>query len=229
MAESAEWQVLLAILLTVLTAAMIVKLIKRPKELSKPKDAREPLVRAYRASMVEDLDAICSYAYRSSELARETLMIIREREAGGKAEGTNQNRRKVPALPSHVLGNLKGLVEHLDDANGESIADLLECYYAQRAQLRLLETPRQPNLPIAISKAINLNAIFRTTLELYLRALGMVQFASGQTEKMPRVFNRTDVLNALKVLELEQAMSPEGREHCLKTLSAEDVPQSRHS
>jgi hypothetical protein len=84
----------------------------------------------------------------------------------------------VSALPTYVPANLKALIETLDNATAEQVADLVRCYYSQRAAAAL-ENFNQSNHTITVSKTINLirfQGYFRT----YLRANGMLQYARGR-------------------------------------------------
>ena len=65
-----EWQFLIASLFILLSAGIFVKAIIRQIRLEEFKfeDRRRRLGQVYRASMPEDLDAVCSYTLRSSQL-----------------------------------------------------------------------------------------------------------------------------------------------------------------
>ena len=175
--------------------------------------------------MPEDLDAVCSYALRSSQVAREAALIVDAKETGtqnSSAKG-QQRRLRCPILPALVLENLKGLVENLDDDDAEPIAELVVCYHTQHARLAsAMENFNQANLEkISISKSINFNPVFQNTLELYLRAKSMLKFARRRTEEVPGTFGTDEVLGALKALNIDHVMSPEAREYCLRLLSDE--------
>src|SRR6187431_982147 len=85
-----EWQFQIASLLILLSGAIFIKAISFIKAINrqiklqefKSEDRRQRLGRVYRASMPEDLDAICSYAIRSSEVMREAALIVDATEAG---------------------------------------------------------------------------------------------------------------------------------------------------
>jgi hypothetical protein len=129
-------------------------------------------------------------------------------------------------LPTYVPANLKALIENLDDAAADQVVDLVKCYYAQRARLAAaLENFNQTNpTTIPVSRAVNLNYVFKDTLELYLRANGMLPFARGDTEAIATTFDASEVLSALKLLNLDHVLSPEAREHCLQSLVDSDKP-----
>jgi hypothetical protein len=220
-----EWQFLIASLFILLSAGIFIKAISRQIRLQEFKfeDRRRRLGEVYRASMPEDLDAVCSYALRSSQVAREAALIVDAKEAGtqnSSAKG-RQRRLRCPILPALVLENLKGLVENLDDDDAEPIAELVVCYHTQHARLAsALENFNQANLEkISIAKSINFNPVFQNTLELYLRAKSMLKLARGRTEEIPGTFGADEVLGALKALNIDHVMSPEAREYCLRLFS----------
>ena len=215
-----EWQFLSGTLVALVAAALTVNAINRQIRLQRLEadDRRRRLVRALRASMPEDLNGICSYTRRSAEVGREALLVIGAQEEG---QGTRGHKLRCPTLPAYVLLNLKALTENLDHANAEQVADLLGCYYAQRARLisALENFDRSNSGTVSISRDVNLNSVFKNTLELYLRAEGMLKFAKGEVENITGAFDNNDVLNALKRLNLDHVLSPEAREYCLKFLS----------
>jgi hypothetical protein len=220
-----EWQFLIASLLILLSAALFIKAISQQIRLQEFKfeDRRQRLGRVYRASMPEDLDAICDYALRSSHVMREAALILDAKEAGtqnSSAKG-RQRRLRCPILPTLVLENLKGLVENLDEDDAEPIAELVVCYHTQHASLAsALENFNQANIEkIYIAKSVNFNRVFKNTLELYLRAKSILKFARRRTEEMPDTFDADDVLGALTALNIDHVMSPEAREYCLRLLS----------
>jgi hypothetical protein len=219
-----DWQFIIASLLILLSVVIFVKTINRQIRLQglKFEDRRQRLGRVYRASMPEDLDAICAYALRSSHVMREAALIVDAKEAGTQNSPKGHQRRlRCPILPTLVLENLKGLVENLDEDDAEPIAELVVCYHTQHASLAsALENFNQTNLEkISISKSINFNSIFKNTLELYLRARSILKFARRRTEEMPDTFDADDVLGALTALNIDNVMSPEAREYCLRLLS----------
>ena len=177
-----EWQFQIAGLLILLSGVIFIKAIDRQIKLQefKSEDRRQRLGRVYRASMPEDLDAICSYAIRSSQVMCEAALIVDAKEAGtlnSSAKG-RQGRMRCPILPDRVLENLNGLVENLDDDGAEPIAELVVCYHTQHAGLAsALENLNQVDLEkITSSKSINFNPVFKNTLELYLRAKSIIKF-----------------------------------------------------
>ena len=220
-----EWQFLIASLLILLSGAIFIKAIGRQIKLQefKSEDRRQRLGRVYRASMPEDLDAICSYAIRSSQVMCEAALIVDAKEAGtlNSSEKGRQGRMRCPILPDRVLENLKGLVENLDADGAEPIAELVVCYHTQHAGLAsALENLNQADLEkITSSKSINFNPVLKNTLELYLRAKSILKFARRRTEDIPGMFGPNEVLGALTALNIDHVMSPEGREYCLRLLS----------
>ena len=220
-----EWQIIIASLLILLSGAIFIKAIGRQIKLQefKSEERRQRLGRVYRASMPEDLDAIGSYAIRSSQVMCEAALIVDAKEAGtlnSSAKG-RQGRMRCPILPDRVLENLKGLVENLDDDGAEPIAELVVCYHTQHASLAsALENFNQANIEkIYIAKSFNFNRVFKNTLELYLRAKSILKFARRRTEDIPGTFGANDVLGALTALNIDHVMSPEAREYCLRLLS----------
>ena len=163
----------------------------------------------------------CAYARRSADVGREAAQIISADEEG--RQRMRQTKLRCPSLPLYVLSNLKALVENLDNNLGEQVADLVKCYYTQHARLvgALENLNRSSVSTITVSKAINLNPVFKDTLELYLRTKGMMQFARGKTENIADVFDTSEVLNALRVLNIDPVISPEAREYCLRFLADE--------
>ena len=218
-----EWQFLVGSLIAIFAAGLAVNAINRHiREQRAELDAwRLRRVRASRAGMPEDLHAICAYARRSADLGREAAQIISADEEG--RQRMRQTKLRCPSLPLYVLSNLKALVENLDNNLGEQVADLVKCYYTQHARLvgALENLNRSSVSTITVSKAINLNPVFKDTLELYLRTKGMMQFARGKTENIADVFDTSEVLSALKALNMDPVLSPEAREYCLRFLSNE--------
>jgi hypothetical protein len=220
-----EWQFLIASLFILLSAVISIKAISRQIRLQEFKfeDRRRRLGQVYRASMPEDLDAVCSYALRSSQVAREAALIVDAKEAGAQNSSAKgrQRRLRCPILPTLVLENLKGLVENLNDDDAGRIADLVACYHTQHARLAsALENFNQANLEkITISKSVNFNPVFKSTLELYLRAKSILKFAKRRSEESHGTFGADEVLGALKALNIDHVMSPEVREYCLRLLS----------
>ena len=51
----------------------------------------------------------------------------------------------------------------------------------------------------------------------------MLQFARRETEKIPGAFSTAEVLDALRVLNIDHVISPEAREYCLRFLSDKKV------
>jgi hypothetical protein len=218
-----NWQFLVGSLIVLLAGEITVNAINQQigRQRLEFEDGRRRLARVYRASILEDLDAICSYSRRSSEVAREAVLIIEAKEERGQNSSTPQRRLTCPTVPSLVLANLKGMVETLDGANAEPIVNLLGCYHTQNARLAgALENFNQSNLSrIAISKTINFNPILKSTLELYLRAKGMHKFARRRAKEIPEIFSTDEVVGAIKVLNIDHVMSPEAREYCLRVFS----------
>jgi hypothetical protein len=221
-----EWQFLVGSLLVVFAGAITVKAINRQirEHGVEVNERRRRRVRASLASMPEDLHAICAYARRSAEVGRAALLVLSANEEGRQSPSTKgrQSRLRCPTLPTYVPVNLKALIENLDGATAEQVAELVKCYYTQRARLAgALENFNQSSpSTITVSKTINFNPVFKDTLELYLRADGMLQFAEGKTENITDKFVSSEILNAMKMLNIENIISPEAREHCLRYLAS---------
>ena len=224
-----EWQFLVGSLIAVFAGAITVNAINRQirEQRIELEERHRRRIRASRASMLEDLHAICSYSRRSAEVGREAMLIVNANEEGHQIPSTKgrQNKLRCPILPQYVLSNLKALVENLDHDRGEQLADLVKGYYTQHARLvGALENFNRSNpSTITVSKTLNFNPIFKDTLELYLRAKGMLQFARGKTENIADVFDAAEVLSAVKALNIDAVLSPEAREYCLRFLSQERV------
>ena len=225
-----EWQLLVGSLIALLAGAITVNAINRQirEQRTEVSEGRLRRVQAARASMPDDLHAICSYARRSAEVGRQAVQVLSANEDGQETLSTKgpHPRLRCPALPTYVPANLKALIENLDDAAADQVADLMKCYYTQRARLAgALENFNQTNpSTIPVSRAVNLNSVFKDTLELYLRANGMLPFARGDTEAIAATFDASEVLSALKLLNLDHVLSPEATEHCLQSLVDADKP-----
>ena len=219
-----EWQFLVGGLIAVFAGAIIVNAINRQikEQRLEVEERRRRLARAFRTSMPEDLQAICSYARRSAEVAREGVLIISAQDEGQQVVSSRGKSNKCPALPTYLLVNLKALIEYLDETSAERVADLLGCYYTQHIRLSgaLENFDRSSSDAITVSKKVNFNPVFKDTLELYLRAKGMLEFARGATEDISGPFDASDVVNALRELNIEHVISLEAREHCLRFLPA---------
>ena len=224
-----EWQFLAGSLIVLFAGWITVNAINRQirEQRIEANEGRLRRLRVCRASMPDDLHAICSYARRSAEVGREAVLLISANEEGRQISSTKgrQNKLRCPALPTYVPANMKALIETLDNAKAEQVADLVRCYYSQRAQLAgAMENFNQSNQStITVSRTINFNPVFKDTLELYLRANGMLRYARGETENITGTFDPSEVLNGLKVLNLEHVISPEGKEYCLRFLSDEQA------
>src|SRR5262245_23506731 len=79
-----EWQFLVGSLIALFAGAITVHAINRQiREQRREIDERRlRLARAFQASMSEDLHAICAYAHRSAEIARDGVLIINAIEEG---------------------------------------------------------------------------------------------------------------------------------------------------
>src|SRR5262245_57215127 len=134
-----DWQFLVGSLIALIAGMITVRAINHQirERRVESEEQRQRLIRAYRASMPEDLHAICSYGRRSAETVQEALLIINEQEVGQQilSRRGRTSKLRCPTLPTYVLMNLKALIEHLDHANGEEVADLLGCYHNQHARL----------------------------------------------------------------------------------------------
>jgi hypothetical protein len=222
-----EWQFLVGVLIAAFASVIVVKAINNQSQQQRLEieERRGRLARAFRASMPEDLHAICSYAHRSADVVREGLLVISAEEEGQRTVSPRgkSNRLRCPIVPSYVLGNLKALVEHLEPSSAEQVADLLGCYYTQHIRLTgaLGNFDRSNASAITVSRSVNFNPVFKDTLELYLRAKAMVDFARRETEEISTKFSASDVLHALRELNIDQVVSPEAREHCIRFLSAQ--------
>ena len=108
-----EWQFLVGSLIVVFAGAITVNAINRQirEQRIEANEGRLRRARASRASMTEDLHAICSYARRSAEVGREAVQVLSANEEGQQTLSTKgrQNRLRCPALPTYVPANLKGL------------------------------------------------------------------------------------------------------------------------
>ena len=227
-----DWQFLVGVLIAALVSMMFVRAINNQSKQQhlENEDRRERLARAFRASMPEDLHAVCSYTRRSADVAREGVLFISAEEEGQRTASLKGklNRLRCPIVPSYVLANLRALVEHLDPSSAEQVADLLGCYYTQHIRLSgaLENFDRSNSSAITVSRSVNFNPVFKDTLELYLRAKAMVDFARRETEEISTKFSASDVLHALRELDIDQVVSPEAREHCIRFLSAQVRSQS---
>jgi hypothetical protein len=227
-----EWQFLLGSLIAGFAGVLIVSAINRQdrRQSFEAIEERRRRVRAFRTTMPGDLHAICSYARRSAEVGRDALLFINADEEEQQSPSTKgrQTKLRCPALPTSVPLNLKALIENLDDATADRVADLVRCYHSQHARLAGVLENFNSSRPstITASKTINLNSVFKDTLELYLRAKGMLQFARGESENIASAFNTSEVLNALQVLNIDHVISPEAREYCLRLLSSASTGQS---
>jgi hypothetical protein len=224
-----EWQFLIGSLIILLAGTISVKALNRQigRQHSELADRRRRLARVYRAHMLEDLQAICSYSRRSSDVARTAALIVEAKEGGTPASSTNEPRSRLscPTLPTLVLANLKGLIETLDEDDAETIAELVRCYYAQHFRLaNELENFNQSQLDkVRISKQVNFNQVFNSTMELYLRCTGLMKFVGRKTGEIQDTFSALEVKDAMKTLNIDHLMSPEAREYCLRLLSGKKL------
>ena len=85
-----EWQFLAGSLIVLFAGWITVNAINRQirEQRIEANEGRLRRVRASRASMPEDLHAICSYARRSAEVGREAVLIISANEEGQQIPST---------------------------------------------------------------------------------------------------------------------------------------------
>jgi hypothetical protein len=214
-----EWQLLVGSLIALCAAAITVSAINRQVRTARSEaiEKRQRRVCALLAGIPQDLNAVSVYARRSTEVARDALSLIDANEQGRDASTSKgrQSKLRCPTLPAHVPTDLVALIEGLDSANAKPLVKLLQCYYGQHTRLVNAVEDVHKKGGTSIN---NLNMVLKDTLELYIRAASAMQFARGELDLISDRYDASDILNAMKILEVDQLLSPEAREHCLKSL-----------
>jgi hypothetical protein len=215
-----EWQFLVGTIMILLAGTMMVRAINRQtRRLDlEAAEGRRRLVKALRVTMPDDLDAIRSYAGRSAAVARQAVLLM-EKEEKSQVDSVEARKKRLrcPTIPGNVLANIKDLIVSLDHNGADKLAELVACYYVQRHRLTsALQALETTPIGTGTSKSMNFNPVFKSTLELYLRAMNMLPFARGETETIPETYDDHEILHGMQALNINDVMSPEAREHCLR-------------
>jgi hypothetical protein len=216
-----EWQFLVGTIMILLAGTLMARSINRQTRRLDLEaiEGHRRLVRALRGSMPDDLEAICSYARRSAEVARQAVLLAdKEDKPQVGSVKARKKRLRCPNLPGNVLANIKELIVRLDHDSAEKFAELLACYHIQRHRLADALQGLEPTSigTVGASRSMNFNPVFKSTLELYLRTMNILPFARGETESIPETFDGSEILYGMKALNIDNVMSPEARQHCLQ-------------
>lgn len=169
--------------------------------------------------MPADLSAIVSYTEESIHVSVKLLEAIRGQSIPWLREHIKQRKLTYPTLPSRVISNLQDLIKLLDEENAKLVTELLDCFQNQHAQLAdkvaVYNQPQQGGLTEVLTEH-NVEYAIKNTVELYLRAASMLDFAAGRKDRIgARVFTSDDVSSALLNLGIVDAVSIEyERELC---------------
>jgi hypothetical protein len=206
-----HWQSLVAGLLALIAGVITVAAIFRQTKSHEreARERRERLVRAYRASLSDDLAAIARYA-KDSGLATYEMLKLPSRPLDLPALET-------PSLDPSVLEHLRMLIENHDPRSGEILADLIGCYQIQQsrlaAEVNLYNPPSMRAIKAlsdpASGASIHWNVVFTVskTVELYLRSTQLFKYARREVRAIaPPLFDEKSVNTALLQIGLFDAL-----------------------
>lgn len=169
--------------------------------------------------MPANLSALVSYTEESIHVCVKLLEGIRSQSTPWVREHVKPRKLTYPTLADHVISNLQDLIELLDEENAKLVAELLNCFQNQHAQLAdkvaVYNQPQQGGLTKVLTEH-NIEYAIKNTVELYLRTVSMLEFAEGRKDRIGmRVFTSGDVSSALLNLGVVDAISREyERELC---------------
>ena len=196
-----KWQTLVAGVLALAAGIITVAAIycqTRSHE-REARERRERLVRAYRASLSDDLAAIINYATESGRAIHEMLKL--------PSRPLDMAALKVPSLDPKVLDHLRLMIENHDPRSGEVLADLIGCYQVQHDRLAgEIDSYNPPSMKALealdpggrVSWRWNIVFLVPKTVELHVRASQLFGYARRETETIaPPVFDDQSVSAAL--------------------------------
>lgn len=226
-----RWQ-MLAVALIALVAALTTAIVLRwnvgrrlASQRKEQDDCRAHRLRAVQAAMPADLSTIVSYTEESVNVSVKLLEGIRSQSTPWVREHIKQRKLTYPTLPSRVISNLHDLIELLDGENAKLVTELLGCFQIQHAQLAdkvtVYNQPQQDGLTKVLTEH-NIEYTIKNTVELYLRAASMLDFAEGRKDRIgARIFTSGDVSSALLDLGVVDAISREYERELCRTFVKE--------
>lgn len=176
-------------------------------------------LRSARETVTADLRTIVSYTQESVDVSMKLLEAIRGQSIPWVREHVKPRKLTIPTLPDQVISNLQDVIELLDKENAKLVTELLGCFQIQHTQLAdkiaVYNQPQQNGLTEVLTEH-NVEYAIKNTVEIYLRAVSMLDFAAGRRDRIgARAFTSDDVSSALLNLGLVDAISIEyERELC---------------
>jgi hypothetical protein len=217
-----DWQTLATGLIALIVASATIWTMRRHIHLQTEQfdERHRRRLIASRAMLPNDLSTIIEYANECAEVSGRGLLMIR-----------NQIPREtlfLPAIPERLFQNLQNLTEYLNESDAKEMSALLRCFQIQRARMR--SSIYSFNNPLRfgrhwITTAHNFERTFDGTVELYLLAENIFGFARGKTESIPKPAHKEEsVTRAIRLLEIEDLLSPEYIKLLVKHLSGDWQP-----
>jgi hypothetical protein len=215
-----DWQPLVAGILALIAGIISVRAIFKQTEAHERQAAerRDRLVRAYRASLSDDLALVANHAKSSAGAAHEMLRVPNR-----PITTTPLNTPSLEGQP--VIDHLRMLIENHDARSGEVFADLLGCYQVQHyrlaGQIDLYNPPSFRNLadPTGISSRPHVIFTLFATVALYLRATQLLPWARRQVETIEApTFDEKSIISALFQMGLFDSLNPEERKRICEAL-----------
>jgi hypothetical protein len=213
--DAYDWQALTAGVLALIAGLLsLIAIYNQTRSHEREANERRArLVRAYRAGLSDDLDAITNYALKSAEAAHEMLLM--------HSRKIEMPRLQCPSLSPSVIANLCVLIENHDAQSAEIVADIVSCYQIQHSRLEgEIGIYNPPNMraiqsaldPTSLSTRANVVFTFFKTVELYVRATQMFRYARRQVDTIaPPIFDQESVDGALLKMGLLDALSEDER------------------
>jgi hypothetical protein len=161
--------------------------------------------------MPDDLKLVLDYTRRSAAVQAFILGFIGAEEEGN-VHG-QRDKQTCPTLPERTLDNFRRLIENLDHENGNRLADMIGCYQVQNSRLAGLvddfNNPSRLGRTNLVPKDWTVSTL-ETTVELYLRANGVLRFARRQSDEIPPPdFGDQSFSQAFVALEIDRVLSSE--------------------
>lgn len=188
-------------------------------------DRRARRLHAMRADIPADLSTIITYAKECAGVCVKLLEGVRGQSISWVRENIEKQQLTVPSLPSREMSKLQDLIGVLDEKDAGPVTALVGCLHVQHAQLAekvaVYNQPPQDGLTRVLTEH-NVEHAITPTVEVYLRAFGMSEFAHGGTSRIgAQGFASRDVSNALRRLNVAEAISKDYERELCRTFAKE--------